>query len=119
MWGNNAGLTDFDELVVDLEGNDNDLLIRGCAVEMDDFGQPTGSKKAALMLRLPLPMSSTGISTSLVATASGMDWAFPPECPSWRQTSTAYRGWWDQHLTKAATSVNNFAAFGAVFTPFS
>lgn len=38
MWGNNAGLDEFDELVVDLEGDDNDLLIRGCAVDLDDFG---------------------------------------------------------------------------------
>lgn len=38
MWGNNAELDDFDELVIDIEGNDNDLLIRGCAVDMDEAG---------------------------------------------------------------------------------
>ena len=38
MWGNNASLEGFDELVVDLEGDDNDLLLRGCAVDLDDFG---------------------------------------------------------------------------------
>jgi len=48
MWGNNAGLQDFDELVVDLEGNDNDLLIRGCAVEMDDFGAADWIEESSL-----------------------------------------------------------------------
>lgn len=38
LWGNNAELDEFDELVVDLEGNDNDLLIRGCAVDLDAEG---------------------------------------------------------------------------------
>ena len=28
-------MQDFDELVVDLEGDVNDLLIRGCAVDLD------------------------------------------------------------------------------------
>jgi hypothetical protein len=36
MWGNNATLDGFDELVVDLEGDENELLIRGCAVDMDE-----------------------------------------------------------------------------------
>ena len=35
MWGNNAQLDEFDELVVDLQGDVNDLLIRGCAVDLD------------------------------------------------------------------------------------
>lgn len=38
MWGNNAGLAEFDELVVDLEGDVNDLLLRGCAVDLDATG---------------------------------------------------------------------------------
>ncbi|MDG2425059.1 MAG: right-handed parallel beta-helix repeat-containing protein [Flavobacteriales bacterium] len=35
MWGNNATLDGFDELIVDLEGDENALLIRNCAVDMD------------------------------------------------------------------------------------
>ena len=38
MWGNNAELDEFDELVIDLEGDDNDLFIRGSAVDMDATG---------------------------------------------------------------------------------
>ena len=48
MWGNNAALEDFDELVVDLEGNDNDLLIRGCAVDLDAFGQAPWVEESTL-----------------------------------------------------------------------
>ena len=48
MWGNNAVLEEFDELVVDLEGNDNDLLIRGCAVDLDDFGPASWIEESSL-----------------------------------------------------------------------
>ena len=38
LWGNNASLQDFDELVVDLEADVNDLLLRGCAVDLSATG---------------------------------------------------------------------------------
>ena len=48
MWGNNAVLDEFDELVVDLEGDVNDLLIRGCAVDLDDFGPADWIEESSL-----------------------------------------------------------------------
>ncbi len=38
MWENNAQLVGFDEVVVDLQGDVNDLLMRGCAVDLDASG---------------------------------------------------------------------------------
>lgn len=38
VWGNNAQLDEFDELVVDLQSDVNDLLMRGCAVDLDASG---------------------------------------------------------------------------------
>ena len=50
LWGNNAELEEFDELVVDLEGDVNDLLLRGCAVDLRCHRvAPTGLRKAPSM----------------------------------------------------------------------
>ena len=48
LWGNNAQLQDFDELVVDLEGDVNDLLIRGCAVDLDATGEADWIEESTL-----------------------------------------------------------------------
>ena len=48
MWGNNAELDEFDELVVDLEGDVNDLLLRGCAVDLDAAGSAEWIEESTL-----------------------------------------------------------------------
>lgn len=48
MWGNNAELDEFDELVVDLEGDVNDLLLRGCAVDLDAAGSAEWIEESSL-----------------------------------------------------------------------
>ena len=48
LWGNNAALDEFDELVVDLEGDVNDLLLRGCAVDLDAAGAADWIEESSL-----------------------------------------------------------------------
>lgn len=71
MWGNNATLDGFDELIVDLEGDENDLLIRGCAVDMDETGGAVW-----------LENSSTDVAPPFVSTM-GRDFHFSSNSSIW------------------------------------
>ena len=115
LWGNNAALDEFDELVVDLEGDVNDLLLRGCAVDLDAAGAADWIEESTLDAEPPFADVFSGISTWPAATASGTASASRQGCPSSPPTWTACPALWALHPMSGATNVSESKAASAAY----